>query len=62
MSPVVWASPVTGTNFALGSYGRIFVYTFCLINIIMLITISDDAKKMTTLNNLLKGHNSFSYL
>ena len=59
MSPVVWASPVTGTNFALGSYGRI---TFCLINIIMLITLSDDAKKMTTLNNLLKGHNSFSYL
>ena len=33
---------------AVGSYRRIFVYTFCLINICL--SLSDDTNKMKTLN------------
>ena len=41
------------------SYRRIFVYTFCLINIYF--WLCDDAKKIKK-SWILKGHNSFSYL
>ena len=41
------------------SYRRIFVYTFCLINIYF--WLCDDAKKIKK-RWILKGHNSFSYL